>query len=157
MTPNVNLQRRKRQREVKRDMEKLRKELLKQEKQRKKQQNKERSALLSKERRKRYYENKKQKKMTTEAANLQLNRGLSFTTTPRRSNFQPIHLGRPFPTTPSHSNSSTTSHSDLLLCAEVSNTLSHGHTKIFSRNISTLKVRQRAIQMAQWKLRTFDY
>ncbi|GBN51103.1 hypothetical protein AVEN_131202-1 [Araneus ventricosus] len=71
MAPNVNLQRRKRQR----DIEKLRKELLKQEKQqkkqqqkeqkkqhgreRKRQQNEERSALLAKERCKRYYENKK--------------------------------------------------------------------------------------------------
>ncbi|GBN33091.1 hypothetical protein AVEN_253973-1 [Araneus ventricosus] len=79
MAPNVNLQRRKHQR----DIEKFRKELLKQEKQqkklqekeqkkqqereRRKQQNKDRSALLAKERCKRYYENKKQKKMAAEA------------------------------------------------------------------------------------------
>ncbi|GBN60170.1 hypothetical protein AVEN_250045-1 [Araneus ventricosus] len=106
MAPNVNLQRRKRQRDAKRDIEKLRKELLKQEKQQKKQQeseqkkqqnreqenrelkkqqnrelkkqqNKERSASLAKERCKRYYENKKQKKMATQAAYLQLNGGNS--------------------------------------------------------------------------------
>ncbi|GBO10772.1 hypothetical protein AVEN_17652-1 [Araneus ventricosus] len=88
MAPNVNLQRKKRHRDAKRDIEKLRKELLKQEKQqkkqqekeqkkqqereRKKQQNKELPALLAKERCKRYYENKKKKKMAAEAANLQL-------------------------------------------------------------------------------------
>ncbi|GBL82213.1 hypothetical protein AVEN_252401-1 [Araneus ventricosus] len=89
MAPNVSLQR------WKRDIEKLRKQLLKQEKQqkkqqekeqkkqhereRKKQQNKERLALLVKARCKRYYENKKQKKMAAEAtaANLQLNGGNS--------------------------------------------------------------------------------
>ncbi|GBM87366.1 hypothetical protein AVEN_137716-1 [Araneus ventricosus] len=75
MAPNVNLQRRKHQRDAKRDIEKLRKELSKREKQqkkqqekeqkrqkqrdrkRKKQQNKECLALLAKERCKRYYEN----------------------------------------------------------------------------------------------------
>ncbi|GBN88528.1 hypothetical protein AVEN_215668-1 [Araneus ventricosus] len=84
MAPNVNLQRRKPQR----DIEKLRKELVKQEEQQKKQQekeqknqqNKERLALLAKERCKRYYENKKQKKMAAEAANLQLNGGASIST-----------------------------------------------------------------------------
>ncbi|GBN04334.1 hypothetical protein AVEN_49204-1 [Araneus ventricosus] len=96
MALNVNLQRRKRQRDVKRDIGKLRKELLKQEKQqtkqqekeqkkqkereRKKHQNKERSTLLVEERCKRYYENKKRKKMVADATNLQLNGGASTST-----------------------------------------------------------------------------
>ncbi|GBL90774.1 hypothetical protein AVEN_215515-1 [Araneus ventricosus] len=100
MAPNVNLQRRKRQRDAKRDIAKLRRELLKQEKhqkkeqekeqkneqgkERKKQQNKECSALLAKERCERYYKNTKQKKMANKtdaaAANLQLNGGASKST-----------------------------------------------------------------------------
>ncbi|GBM57246.1 hypothetical protein AVEN_33486-1 [Araneus ventricosus] len=98
MAPNVNLQRRKRQRDAERDIAKLRKELLKQKQrqkkqqekeqkkekdmERKKQQNKERSALLVKERCRRYYENKKHMKMSTEAAatNLKLNGGASTST-----------------------------------------------------------------------------
>ncbi|GBN89042.1 hypothetical protein AVEN_126236-1 [Araneus ventricosus] len=90
MAPNLNFQRRKRQRDAKRDIEKFRKDLLKkgkqqkkqQERDRKKQQNNERSAILTKKRCKRCYENKKQKTITAEAAaaNLLSNEGASIST-----------------------------------------------------------------------------